>query len=198
MTPLKLLLELLDVIQDLLEDGATSDNLSHARLQLDLAFDAFEELDGVDQSELGTLLDTIAIKLLEMPKALKDYFQLLDSFQVKNEKDPRDDSVEMASLVTGFLTIINDLLQTGVTPCTAHQARLQLEEQLQAFEAHENLEPTPVAFNPSFHMLGGIEEADDLLWLDEDESMERPDDDFILIPPIFIISESEDDPDDIL
>ena len=139
MTQLNLILELTDMFKELLEATKTGYNVRHAHNMMDLAFDRFEEMDGVDVSEMGTILDEIAIKIMDMPSELKDYFRYIENCQDENEIYPHDlprfdNSIEFTQLATGFFAIINDLLQAGVTPCIAHEARLFLDDLFKSFE----------------------------------------------------------------
>jgi len=149
MTQLTLFMELLDVIKEVLETGATSTNIYYARLQLDTAFNKFEENDGLELSALGTILDKIAIDLLGMTPELKAYFKLIENAQAENEIYPHDlpsinNSVEVAQLVSEMMDILNALLHAGVTPCTAHEAHTKLDDLFKRFEqqaeAHEEKE----------------------------------------------------------
>jgi hypothetical protein len=162
MTQFNFILELTDIFKELLESSKASYNVRHARRLMDLAFDRFEEMDGVDISEMGTPFDATTIKILDTPSEQKDYFQQLERFQSENEIFPcdlpnGDHSIEMAQFVLGFVTILNALLGAGVTPCNAHQARLLLddllrdfEQQAEVFEATMEDDDTPNALNQLF------------------------------------------------
>ena len=139
MTQFNLILELLNIFEELLEAEKTGYNVRHARRLMDIAFNRFEEMDGVEVSEMGTILDTITLNILNMSPELKDYFRFIESCQTENETYPHDfpifdNSSEFSGFATDFLTIINDLLQTGITPCTAHHAHLLLDDLFEAFE----------------------------------------------------------------
>lgn len=139
MTQFNLILELTTIFKELLEASKAGYNVRHARRLMDLAFDRFEEMDGVEVSEMETTLDTIAIKTMDMPSELKDYFRYIENCQADNEIYPHDlpnfnSSIEFAQLATTFLTIVNDLLNVGITPCNAHQARLLLDDLFRKFE----------------------------------------------------------------
>ena len=148
MTQLTLLMELLDVIKEILETGATSANIYYARQYMDITFNRFEEHDGMEPSKLDTVLDKIAIHSLDMPPELKVYFKSIESFRPKNEIDPHDfpsgdNSIDVAQLVTDFMVILNELLHAGVTPCTSHEAHVKLDDLFKRFEqqaqAHEEM-----------------------------------------------------------
>ena len=139
MTKLTLFMELLDVIKELLETGATSTNIYGARLQMDTVFNKFELFDDMELSQLDRVLDKISVDLLEMPSELKAYFKWIENAQAENEIYPHDlpnvdNSFEAAQFVSEFMDILNQLLHAGITPCTSHEAHMKLDDLFKRFE----------------------------------------------------------------
>lgn len=79
MTKIKLVLELLDTLNDLLGVGVTSCNVHEARKYVDHIFDQLEVDQDTDENRLSKFLDDIDIKEKQMPKELKEYFYTMDS-----------------------------------------------------------------------------------------------------------------------
>lgn len=139
MTKLTLFIELLEVIKELLEASMTAYNVRHAHQLMELAFNRFEEREGMKLSDLDTIINDISIKLVNMPPELKEYFQLMEQFQVENEIYSHDitnfnNSIEVAQFAIAFFTILNDLLQAGVTPDNTYLAHLLLDDLFKEFE----------------------------------------------------------------
>ena len=174
MTKLNLLTELLETANTLLENDMTSLTIYQARTQIAYLFDKFEEYADLPTCDLCTMVDDIAINALSnMPTALADYFNTLETFISENEIFPihQYHSVEQAQLMVGFYTIFKDLLQTEVTPCDTHQAYLQLDDLFKHFEqlaeeyeenAVTDYDDTPNALN---HLFPNIHECLDGLTL---------------------------------
>ena len=172
MTKLNLLTELLETANTLLENDMTSLTIYQARTQITYLFDKFEEYADLPTCDLFTTVDDITINALSnMPTALAEYFNTLETFISENEIFPAHHSVEQAQLMLGFYTIFKELLQTEVTPCDTHQAYLLLDDlfkhfEQQAEEYEENAvidyDETPNALN---HFFPNIQECLDGLTL---------------------------------
>jgi hypothetical protein len=134
MTKLILFTELLEIGTDLLETGMPSSNIYETRTRLDSIFAKFEEDSDFPICDLTEVLDNITIKVLSIPKELKDYFRIIESFQTDNELYPQLHTVEETQLLTEFFTILENLLATSMTPCDAHQTHLQLDDLFKAFQ----------------------------------------------------------------
>jgi len=147
MTKLDLFLELTYITTHLLESGITESNIYESHHMMDYSFDRFEELDGVtdfEKSEMDTILDGIAIKILETPKDLKDYFKAIENFQNENEiylcdLPPKfqNQTMEQVQFMSELFIILNDLLEMGITACNAHVARMKIDDLFQAFQEEE-------------------------------------------------------------
>jgi hypothetical protein len=141
MTRLNLVLQLLDTTTHLLQSGITRSNIHEAHHMMAYSFDRFEEFDGIPVSELGTILDGITIKIMDMSQALKAYFQAIENFTNENEiflcdLPPKfnDQKMEQVQLMVDLFTIFNDLLEIGLTSCHVHEARIKIDE---LFNCHE-------------------------------------------------------------
>jgi len=148
MTQFNLFMELLDTMNDLLEGGFDSDNVYHARMKMDCHFSKFDEINGIEQVKPINLLDGIAKKLVYMPE-LKQYAKMIETFQAENEiflldlpLKIEEATTEEVQLIIGFFTILNELLAAGITPCSAYEAHIRLDDLFKAFEeeAEENEE----------------------------------------------------------
>ena len=148
MTQFNLFLGLLEVIIQLIEAGANSFSTYESRLLINSLVDDFDEYQGIyleeeaetkaetaggGESKLINILDGIDAKILATPKALHEYFQVIESFQdLPSLSEPN--TVEHAQLMVGIITILNDLLKIGVTSCNLHEAHMQLDALLEEFE----------------------------------------------------------------
>ena len=135
-----LFMELLDTMNDLLEGGFDSDNVYHARMKMDCHFAKFDENNGIEQVKPINLLGGIAKKLIYMPE-LKQYAKMIETFQAENEICLLDlplkienITIEEVQLIIGFFTILNELLEAGITPCSAYEAHIRLDDLFKAFE----------------------------------------------------------------
>ena len=140
MTQFTLLIELLDTMNDLLEGGFDSDNIYHARMKMDCYFAKFDENNGIEQVKPVNLLDGIAKKLVYMPE-LKQYAKMIETFQAENEiclldlpLKIEEATIEQVQLIIGFFTILNELLEAGMTSCNVYEAHIRLDDLFKAFE----------------------------------------------------------------
>ena len=139
MTKLNLLTELLETANTLLETDMNSLAIYQARTQIAYLFDRFEEYADLPTCDLCTTVDETVDDmdinaLSNMPTALAEYFNTLETFMTENEIFPTHHSLEQAQLMLGFYTIFKELLQTEVAPCDTHQAYLQLDDLFKHFE----------------------------------------------------------------
>jgi len=134
MTKFDLFLELFYATSHLLKGGITNPNVQEVYQMMEYSFDRFEELEGVEDSELGTTLDGITIKLMEIPTNLKEYAPVLTTFQNENEIYPQavpkkfgTQTIEQVQLMVELFIIFNDLLEIGMNSCHVHEARMKIE-----------------------------------------------------------------------
>jgi len=147
MTQFNLFLELTGIINDLLEVGMTSYSVYDARMKIDRLFSEFCETEGVKLSELEKILVDTDIKELSMPPELKLYFQMIANFQTENEINTSalpqqfgDNTIEQVQLMVGFLDIVNNLLESGVTSLNLYDAHIKIDDLFKAFEEQEEAE----------------------------------------------------------
>ena len=147
MTKFDLFLELTYSINHLLQSGINHQNLHETHRMMEYSFDRFEEFDGVEPSDMDMLLDGIAIKLLEMPRELQEYYKVLESFKSENEvflcELPRhvgQQTIEEVQLMMELFTILDDLLEIGMNSCTIHEARIKIDALFSDFEPEEEYE----------------------------------------------------------
>jgi hypothetical protein len=140
MTQFTLFMELLDTMNDLLEGGFDSDNVYHARMKMDCHFAKFDEINGIEQVMPVNLLDGIAKKLVYMPE-LKQYAKMIETFQAENEIYLLDLPLKIeeattceVQLIIGFFTILNELLEAGMTNCNVYEAHIRLDDLFKVFE----------------------------------------------------------------
>ena len=143
MTQFKLFLRLLEIITQLIEAGANSFSTYESRLLINSLVDDFDEDQGIyleeaeaaedGESKLKNILDGIDAKILATPKALHEYFQVIESFQDLPSLS-ESNTIEYAQLMVGIFAILNDLLVAGITSCNLHEAHMQLDALLYEFE----------------------------------------------------------------
>ena len=140
MTQYILLIELLDTMNDLLVSGFDSDNIYQARINMDYHFAKFDENNGIEQIKPINLLGGIAKKFAHMPE-LKQYAKMIETFQAENEiylldLPPKIETatVEEIQLIIGFFTILNELLEAGMSSCNVYEAHIRLDDLFKAFE----------------------------------------------------------------
>jgi hypothetical protein len=141
MTKLKLFLELLDTMNHLLTTGMTSRNVYEARMYMDDLFTKFDELNYLETTQLDNLLNTVTLKVTDFPKELKQYFQLIETFQAENEIYLQDlplkieeATIEQFQLILAFFIILNELLETGMTDDGMYQAHKSIDDLFKEFE----------------------------------------------------------------
>jgi len=141
MTKLTLFLQLLDTMNHLITTGMTSRNVYDARMHMDDLFTRFDEHHGLEMTKLDNILNVIAIKIAHLPKELKQYFQMIETFQTENEiylqdlpLNIEDATIEQVQFIIGFFTLLNDLMETGMTADSIYQAHKQIDDLLKAFE----------------------------------------------------------------
>ena len=134
MTKYNLILELTNIINNLLEEGVTGEDAQIARKQINDCFDRFEENEATEIAELGAILDNIASRISNLPKELQEYFQAIDNFQNLNEiflgdlpAEYAHHRIEAVQAMSGVFDTFNTLLDTGINPCTAHDARIKID-----------------------------------------------------------------------
>ena len=140
MTQFTLLIELLDTMNDLLVSGFDSDNIYQARMNMDCHFAKFDENNGTEQLNPINLLGGIAEKFALMPE-LKQYVKTIETFQAENEiylldLPPKIEAatIEEIQLIIGFFTILNELLEAGMTSCNVYEAHIRLDDLFKVFE----------------------------------------------------------------
>jgi len=140
MTKLDLCSDLLCSINQLLDGGFAKKNIRDVRLLINYSFDRFEEREIANSSELSTI-EGIAIKTLDMPKSLHDYFQVLNEVQDENEiylgnlpTQFNNQTVGDVELMVSVFAILDELLVLGITLCSAHIARLKLDSLFDMYE----------------------------------------------------------------
>ena len=151
MLQLNLFLELLEVITQLIKDGADSNTSHEARLAIDSLVADFEESQGIvieedkgectegDDYSLKAMLNRIATKERTMPQELREYFLMVESPQSEIffrglPPLPESETPEVAKLKVEIFAVLNDLLKVGLTSCNVHQARMQLDSILAVHE----------------------------------------------------------------
>ena len=147
MTQFKLFLELLETMNHLITTGMTSDNIYLARMHIDSLFATFDEHNSSEVSKLDTILDAIAKKVAQLPKELKQYFHMIETFQAENEiflgdlpTSIEDATIEQVQFIMEFFTILNELLTTGMTNENIYQAHDDIDDLLKAFEEQAEAE----------------------------------------------------------
>ena len=147
MTKFDLILELTYSINHLLQSGINCHSLHETHRMMEYSFDRFEEFDGTESSDMELFLDGIAIKLLEMPQELRDYYRVIDTYKAENEiylcELPRhvaNQTVEEVQLMVGLFTILDELLEIGMNSCTIHEARMKIDALFSDFEPEEEHE----------------------------------------------------------
>ena len=129
MIELKLFLELAEVGHRLFESGLSDYSFYQAYRKIDFLFDRFEEDEGVDICKLGTILDEIAIKMIDIPKSLRECLAITEG--LLDDDCPFDDELpevpDRPQLVIDLFTILTDLLAVGVNGCNVHEARLRID-----------------------------------------------------------------------
>lgn len=158
MTQFNLFFRILELITQLLEVGADASTTHEARRILDALVDGFKKSQDMmveedecevkgdlgKDSPLKSILDKIATKERAMSQELKEYFQVIDSFQLLNNLLFRGlpsleeaDTPELAKLRVEIFAILNDLLKVGLTSGNLHEAHTQLDAIL---EEHEQVQ----------------------------------------------------------
>jgi len=149
MTQFKLFLELLETMNHLLTIGMTSDNVYEARMHIDALFTIHDEDSHVEASKPDTdnILNAIATKIAQLPKELKQHFQMIETFQAENEiylgdlpLNIEDATIEQVQFIMEFFTILNELLTTGMTNENIYQAHNDLDDLFKAFEEQAETE----------------------------------------------------------
>ena len=135
MTKLNLFLELMDTIHTLLEIGVTDYHAYDARLQFNSIFDNFEENDGVALPDSHKVFEDIFFTVEHMPEEFQQYFYTMDNFHSKNKIHLKTlppqaciETTQQAELVTGLFSILNELLEVGISACNNHQALMKIND----------------------------------------------------------------------
>jgi hypothetical protein len=103
-----------------------------------------------------------------MTPEVKQYFRMIETFQAENEIFLQDlpqpfekHTIEQVQLMVGFFDILNDLLQAGITACTAYEARIKIDSLFRDFEQeHEEVETDDIEDNSLSHFFPNL--ADDI------------------------------------
>ena len=148
MIKLNLFLQLMEITHTLIEDGVTIDNAHYALMQMDSAFDDFEENEGVALSAQQENFQEIFFTLKYMPEEFKQYFQPIEAFNnLSNDNDIylkdlpprfRATTTEQMQLIAGLFCILNELLAAGINSCHNHQARTHINKLFHDFVANEH------------------------------------------------------------
>jgi hypothetical protein len=133
MIKLDLFLELFYSTNHLLEGGLTKTNIQEVRCMMNYSFDRFDKLKA-DVADPDTIIEGIAFKLLKL-NTPKEYVQVLNVFQSENEiclqalpKNFIYQSIDEVQLLLKLFTILNDLLEMGMTSCHIDAARMKIKD----------------------------------------------------------------------
>ena len=151
MTQFILLFRVLEITTQLLEVGADASTTHEARRSIDSLVADFEESQGV------VIEETIS-------QELEDYFQVIENLQSLDKilgrglsPLPEASTPEEAKLRAEIFATLNDLLKTGITSCSLHEAHMQLDAIL---ETHEQLQANCVeesGINAIDHLFPNLE-----------------------------------------
>ena len=149
MQKLNLFLHLMEITHQLIKEGVTIDNAHYALMEMDSAFDDFEQNEGVGVSDVQLEFQEVFFTLKYMPKELLHYFQTIQTFNNQNNENDiylkpfppqfRAETSQQVQFISGLFNILNTLLWVGITSCNNHQARTEILELFEEFEKQEDL-----------------------------------------------------------
>ena len=141
MTQLNLFLQLLDTMNHLLQTEMTSRNIYQSRMNMEDLFIKFDEHHLLDIFKLDNISNIIATQVAQLPKELKQYFQMVETFQVGNETyfqelPPQIEhaTLEQFQFIIDFFTLLYTLMEDGMTADSIHHAHTEIDDLLKAFE----------------------------------------------------------------
>jgi len=136
MIELKLFLDLAEIGHHLFTNGLSDYSFYQAYRKIDFLFDRFEEDEGVDVGKLGTIVDEITIKLIDMPKDLRECLAVTEGLPDDECFFDEDlpETPDRPQLVMDLFTILTDLLAVGVNGCNIHEARLKIDALFSVFK----------------------------------------------------------------